>query len=412
MRRAGLLRAASALGLVSIALAPEGCDERAEDPCVVGPASTVLDFGGDGQAISVDVVEEADRTILVTWLRVDVRRVTDAGAGPGVTKLARAERARLTKEGALLSRSSLAIPPRLAARQGSTDQVSAAWTDFGVFFRWIETTTGTLPNGQVTRSVQTVTSFVPEGGGPIVETTPAELTCSSCAITLASASTGAAVTMLASLAYGTGTTGALVLRFDARGAPAGVTPAPAFAQPLAGAPIPVGSLVDPPGGAAQLGEERGDLFVFSPRGTYVVGPALEVRAGPLPITGPGAFVRFDAPSDVVVAGPVAGTSTGEPFVTSTTYDAKGAVRRAARPVTRATAVGGVAPIAGGTLFVTRGESGIALSRLDASGAKRGYDVPVPTPATAVALVDAPPLGARLFEVVGPRVDAREVICAP
>jgi hypothetical protein len=213
MLRAGLLRAASALGLALVALAPAACEERAEDPCTVAPPSTVLDFAGGGQPISVDVVEEADRTLLVTWLRVDPRPSADAGAGAGVTKLARAERARLTREGAVLSRSSLPIPPRLAARQGSTDQVSAVWTDGGVFFRWVESTTATLPNGQVTRSLLAVTSFVPEGGGPVVETTPTELACSSCAITLASASTGPEVTVLASLAYTTGTTGALVFRF-------------------------------------------------------------------------------------------------------------------------------------------------------------------------------------------------------
>ncbi len=412
MLRAGLLRAASALGLALVALAPAACEERAEDPCTVAPPSTVLDFAGGGQPISVDVVEEADRTLLVTWLRVDPRPSADAGAGAGVTKLARAERARLTREGAVLSRSSLPIPPRLAARQGSTDQVSAVWTDGGVFFRWVESTTATLPNGQVTRSLLAVTSFVPEGGGPVVETTPTELACSSCAITLASASTGPEVTVLASLAYTTGTTGALVFRFDARGKPTGVSPAPPFAQPLAGVPTPIGSLVDPPGGAPQLGEERGDLFLFSPRGTYVLGPALEVRAGPLPLAGPGAFVRFDPPNEVVVAAPAAGTSTGEPFVTAALYDARGRLLRASRPVTRATAVGGVAPIAGGTLFVTRGEGGVALSRVDASGAKRGYDVSIATSASSLTLVDAPPLGARLFEVVGSRLDAREVTCAP
>lgn len=412
MLRVGLLRAASALSLVLLALAPEACEERAEDPCTVGAASTVLDFAGGGQPISVDVVEEADRTLLVTWLRVDSRPAADAGTSPGVTKLGRAERARLTREGAVLSRSALPIPPRLAARQGSTDQVSAVWTDGGVFFRWVESTTATLPNGQVTRSLRAVTSFVPEGGGPVVETSPPELSCSSCALTLASASTGTEVTMLASLAYTTGTTGALVFHFDARGNPTGVAPAPSFAQPLAGVPTPIGALVDPPGGAAQLGEERGDLFLFSPRGTYVLGPRLEVRAGPLPLAGPGAFVRFDPPNDVVVAAAAAGTSTGEPFVTAARYDASGRLLRAARPVTRGTAVGGVAPIAGGTLFVTRGEAGVALSRVDASGAKRGYDVSIPTNATSITLVDAPPLGARIFEVVGTHLDAREVACAP
>lgn len=410
MRRARLTLAAgvtSAAALAS-ALAPSACDDaRVDAPCSVGAAATAFTIDGEGLPIAFDLVEESDHTILATWTRL--RSSPDAGT----SKLGRAERARVGRDGSVLSRAQVDAPAELLAREASTEQAGAAWTDAGALWRWVETSVQTAPNGILTRSARVVFAFTPQGGGPAIVTAPAELACTGCSVALTLASDGERVLVVASIARQSGAAEGWALRFDRQGALASIARAPDFVQPLPTAPVPPTAAVETPNGAGQLGEERGDFFFFSSRGTWVLGPSLERRAGRLPPATPGSFVRFDPPGDVAFLAPAPGTGTGEPYVVLSPYDAAGSLRRTPSPVTRASAVLGVTPLGdGGHLVATRGEDGVVLSRLEASGAKRAFDVTASGTGTSYALVATEPFAARLFTYASNKLSSVEVRCAP